>query len=43
MVVFRHHFRDENQVVEALQKMDIVCVMRERTPFPQSLPEKYAT
>jgi phosphoglycerate dehydrogenase-like enzyme len=37
LVVFRQHLGDEEQVTEALQSFDIICAMRERTPFPHTL------
>ena len=37
VVAFRRHLGNEDQVAEALQQIDFVCVMRERTPFPRSL------
>jgi len=32
--VFRDHLQDEAALVERLKPFDIVCLMRERTPFP---------
>ncbi|MES9944544.1 MAG: D-2-hydroxyacid dehydrogenase family protein [Candidatus Thiodiazotropha sp.] len=37
LVVFRHHLGDMDGVAEALQEFDIICAMRERTPFPRAL------
>ncbi|MES9969599.1 MAG: D-2-hydroxyacid dehydrogenase family protein [Candidatus Thiodiazotropha sp.] len=37
LVVFRHHLGDEDEVVEELHDFDIICAMRERTPFPRDL------
>ena len=38
--VFNKHFGDPETVVKALQGFEIVCVMRERTPFPRALLDK---
>ncbi len=38
--VFNKGLGDLNAVAEALQGFDIVCAMRERTPFPRALLEK---
>ncbi|MYF68898.1 MAG: D-2-hydroxyacid dehydrogenase family protein [Proteobacteria bacterium] len=35
--VFNDHLEDENALVERLRDFEIICVMRERTPFPESL------
>lgn len=35
--VFHDHLEDEDAVAERLQPFDIVSLMRERTPFPESL------
>ncbi|MET0012706.1 MAG: D-2-hydroxyacid dehydrogenase family protein [Sedimenticola sp.] len=40
VVAFHQHLGNEEQVAEALQNMDVVCVMRERTPFPRSQLER---
>ncbi len=40
ITVFRDHLSDERAVAERLQDFQIVCLMRERTPFPRSLFEK---
>ncbi|TFH48196.1 MAG: D-2-hydroxyacid dehydrogenase family protein [Lysobacterales bacterium] len=37
IVAFREHMPDEAAVAEAIANFDIVVVMRERTPFPESL------
>lgn len=37
ITVFDDHLDDEDALVERLGSFEIVCVMRERTPFPQSL------
>lgn len=38
--VFNTHFGDLESVAKALQGFEVVCVMRERTPFPRALLEK---
>jgi D-3-phosphoglycerate dehydrogenase len=38
--VFNDHIHDEDAVAERLQGFEIICAMRERTPFPRSLIEK---
>jgi len=38
--VFRDHLFDQSAVAERLQPFEIVCAMRERTPFPRSLIER---
>lgn len=38
--VFRDHIADERALAESLRDFEIVCLMRERTPFPRSLIEK---
>jgi phosphoglycerate dehydrogenase-like enzyme len=35
--VFNHHFPDEAAALSALKDFEIVCAMRERTPFPRAL------
>jgi D-3-phosphoglycerate dehydrogenase len=40
VTVFNERLGDEAAVARALQGYGIVCVMRERTPFPRSLIEK---
>jgi D-3-phosphoglycerate dehydrogenase len=40
VTVFNERLGDEAAVARALQGFAIVCVMRERTPFPRSLIEK---
>ena len=37
VTVFNHHFRDEAAAASALKDVEIVCAMRERTPFPRTL------
>jgi phosphoglycerate dehydrogenase-like enzyme len=38
--VFNEHLGGPDNVVKALQGFDIVCAMRERTPFPRAVIEK---
>jgi phosphoglycerate dehydrogenase-like enzyme len=38
--VFNKHFGDVESVAKALQGFEVVCIMRERTPFPRALFEK---
>ncbi len=40
ITVFTDHLADEDAVVRRLNSFDIVCVMRECTPFPRSLLER---
>jgi len=40
VTVFNERLGDEAAVARALQGFEIICVMRERTPFPRSLIEK---
>ncbi|MES9913343.1 MAG: D-2-hydroxyacid dehydrogenase family protein [Candidatus Sedimenticola sp. 4PFRAG1] len=40
VVAYRQPLGNEDQVADALQEMDVVCAMRERTPFPRSLLER---
>jgi phosphoglycerate dehydrogenase-like enzyme len=40
IVVERHPFADEDAAARALAGSDIVCAMRERTPFPKSLVDR---
>jgi D-3-phosphoglycerate dehydrogenase len=40
VTVFKDHWADEDEVARRLQDFEIVCIMRERTPFPRSLFEK---
>jgi D-3-phosphoglycerate dehydrogenase len=40
VTVFNERLGDEASVASALQGFGIVCIMRERTPFPRSLIEK---
>ena len=37
LTVFQDHLSEHDQVVERLRPFDIVCPMRERTPFPREL------
>ena len=37
VTVFNEHLGDEAAVAKALADFEIVCAMRERTPFPKSL------
>jgi phosphoglycerate dehydrogenase-like enzyme len=38
--VFHDHLSQEDAVAERLKSYNIVCIMRERTPFPRSLLER---
>ena len=38
--VFNDHLDDENALADRLREFEIICVMRERTPFPESLLKK---
>jgi len=40
VVVFGGHIDDEVVLVERLREFDVICVMRERTPFKRSLMEQ---
>ena len=40
ITVFNKHLGTEEKVIKALQNFDIVCCMRERTPFPSQVLEK---
>lgn len=40
IVVFSDHLHDEDAVAERLADFEIICAMRERTPFPRTLLEK---
>lgn len=40
VTVFNDHVADEAKLVERLRDFEIVCVMRERTPFPRSVFDK---
>lgn len=40
ITVFNQPFADEDAVARALAGSDVVCLMRERTPFPASLIER---
>jgi phosphoglycerate dehydrogenase-like enzyme len=37
VTVFKHHLGSEQAAVSALKDFEIVCAMRERTPFPRAL------
>jgi phosphoglycerate dehydrogenase-like enzyme len=37
--VFTHPLGDQQRVIEALRETEIVCLMRERTPFPRAVIE----
>ena len=37
LIVFNDHLDDEDALVERLAPFEIICAMRERTPFPRSL------
>jgi phosphoglycerate dehydrogenase-like enzyme len=37
LTVFCDHLHEDDQIVERLRPFDIVCPMRERTPFPKEL------
>jgi phosphoglycerate dehydrogenase-like enzyme len=40
ITVFRDHLSDQAALVERLKSFDVVCVMRERTPFSRSILEQ---
>jgi phosphoglycerate dehydrogenase-like enzyme len=40
LTVFHEPFADESAAASALAGFDVVCLMRERTPFPRSLIER---
>lgn len=40
VVVFNHHMSGVDATAKALADFDVVCLMRERTPFPRSLFER---
>ena len=40
ITVFRDHLSDQAALVERLKPFDVVCVMRERTPFSRSILEQ---
>jgi phosphoglycerate dehydrogenase-like enzyme len=40
ITVFRDHLSDQDALVERLKPFQIVCPMRERTPFPRALIER---
>ena len=37
VTVFNHHFPSEDAAAAALKDFEIICAMRERTPFPRTL------
>lgn len=37
---FHDHVEDEDELAQRLDRFEIICIMRERTPFPRSLIEK---
>jgi D-3-phosphoglycerate dehydrogenase len=37
VTVFKHHFPNQEAAASALKDFEIVCAMRERTPFPRAL------
>ena len=40
ITVFRDHLSDPSAIVERLKPFDVICVMRERTPFSRSVIEQ---
>jgi len=40
VTVFHDHVADPDQVVERLKDYEVVCAMRERTPFPRAVLER---
>ena len=40
VLVFRDHLSDLDAVAERLREFEVVCAMRERTPFPRELLER---
>jgi phosphoglycerate dehydrogenase-like enzyme len=40
VTAFKDHVADEDQLAARLAEFEIICMMRERTPFPRSLIEK---
>lgn len=40
IVVFRDHLTDAEQIVRRLAPFEVICVNRERTPFPRSVLER---
>jgi phosphoglycerate dehydrogenase-like enzyme len=40
VTAFKDHQADEDELVARLKDFEIICIMRERTPFPRSLFEK---
>jgi hypothetical protein len=37
ITVFNDHVADASAIVERLRPFEVVCVMRERTPFPRDI------
>jgi phosphoglycerate dehydrogenase-like enzyme len=40
ITVFQDHLDDTDAVIERLLPVDIICVMRERTPLPRNVVER---
>ncbi len=40
VTAFKNHIADEDDIASALKDFEIICIMRERTPFRRSLFEK---
>src|SRR5882757_5662294 len=40
IVTFTRSFPDENALVEAIGDFEVLCLMRERTPFPRTVLER---
>ena len=40
VVIFDDHLSEISDLIERLKSFDIICVMRERTPFPRLLIEQ---
>ena len=41
IAVFQNHLADPDAVIERLLPFDVVCAMRERTPLPRSVIERF--
>jgi hypothetical protein len=41
IIVFNDHLADPSAVVERLRPFEVVCVMRERTPFPREILQSW--
>ena len=39
--VFREPFNDLEHVIRALERFEVIAIMRERTPFPRALIDGY--